>query len=158
MRKVTRLKPTQRTMPVEPPPRWITPDACRRVEREFGLPYGVHHQDWEHIVSDASVAREFIERYDRSDPDADYRFALAAVAIDSADQAMNNGTLTDDTIHRLRRILIDDGELLRNLIYYWCVFDAETDEEYFTITPFIRAVWNEISGDAVRIKLPSDGR
>lgn len=144
-------------MPIEPPSRWTAPNARRRVEREFGLQYDVHDQDWEYIVSDASLACEFIDRYDQNDPDPDYRFALAAVAIDSADQALQNGTLSEAAIDRLRRILIDDSQLLRYLIYDWCVFDAKTDEEYFTISPFIRAVWNEIADDAVPVTLPPDG-
>ena len=142
-------------MPVEPTPRWTSPDGCRRVEREFMLPYDTHSQDWEYMLSDASLAGEFIERYDVHDPDDDYRFALAAIAIDSADLAMKQGSLSDEHLGILSAILIDDSELLLYLIHYWCVFDAVTDEEYFTISPFFRTIWNVVSCDSVPVTLPA---
>ena len=67
-------------LPNEPPDRWTMPDACRRIEREFGLPYNVYNQDWEYILSDPSLADAFIAKYDVRDPDTDYRYALAAVS------------------------------------------------------------------------------
>lgn len=141
-------------LPNAPPDRWTIPDACRRIEREFDLPYDIYNQDWEYTLSDPSLTDVFIAKYDIRDPDTDYRFALAAIAIDSADQALSNGTLADSTLNRLRQILTDDSEVLMYLIHYWCIFGATNDEEYFPISPFFRSVWNAITGDTIPLTMP----
>ncbi len=140
----------------EPSDRFTVPDACRRVERQFDLPYGVHDQDWEHILADPARANDFIAGYDVNDPDSNFRFALAAITIGSVDEGLALGSVGDATLEQLRRILIIDSDTLAHLLYRWCCFDASNAEEYFMITPFIRSVWNEAFGASVPTTLPSE--
>lgn len=130
-----------------PENRWPSPIACRRIEREFDLPYDVYDQDWEIVLADPDKTEAFLAAYEKSEGEDDYRFALMAITIASADFALAKESLSPTTLDQICSLLRDDANHLGSLVHYWACLDAESSEECFAISPAIRAVWEAVFED-----------
>ena len=122
------------------PDRWFRVPQPK-LESVFGFVATPYTQDWEHEHADGSRLAEFFAAYDSADLTDDERFALMALCISSAHDALDTGLLTDAIWQRIHDALVANRELHTYTILYWCCADATCDDEMFTLTPRMRDVW-----------------
>ncbi|TWU50753.1 hypothetical protein Poly51_40460 [Rubripirellula tenax] len=111
------------------------------LEAMFGFNTNPYTQDWELEHADASRLSEFLAAYNAPALTDDDRFALMALCVASAHDALDSGTLTDDQWSRICSILIANRTLHAFTIHDWCCPDATCEDEMHTLTPRMRDVW-----------------
>jgi len=125
-----------------PTDRFVVPAARERLNAHFGFMPDPRMQDWEIEFSDGARLREFIDSYITLDLDDDERFALMALIVASADDALDFDHALDDLWPQIHKLLVSDRDIHASTIHYWCCPDAASTDEQFLITPRIRAVWD----------------
>ncbi|QDV42049.1 hypothetical protein Enr13x_18920 [Stieleria neptunia] len=86
-------------VPPEPKDRFVVPNARKWLDGVFGFSADAYMQDWEIELSDGQRLREFVEAYDTLSLNEDERFALMALIVASAHDALDfHGLRTAGTI------------------------------------------------------------
>ena len=125
-----------------PTDRFVVPAARDRLNAQLGFTPDPRMQDWEIELSDGARLREFVDSYTTLDLNDDERFALMALIVASADDALDFDHPIDDLWPKIHELLIRDRDLHESTIHYWCCPDATSLEGQFLITPRIRSVWD----------------
>lgn len=119
-----------------------TKEAIEALATRFGLRNDSVMQDWEIEVADHTRLDEFLAAYEGGGLSDDEKFVLMQTIIESfEDSARRGGDLVSDP--RWQRTL---GVLERNLslhaysIWYWSCPDAESQDQLFYASPFIREI------------------
>lgn len=121
--------------------RFPTAAAIERLDSILGFSSDQYSQDWEIELADGTRLREFVELYHTGHLDNDERFTLMALIVASAHDAIDSQTLEADMWDRIHNLLVRDADLHAHTIHYWCCADATCENECFTLTPRMRAVW-----------------
>ncbi|EMI24853.1 hypothetical protein RESH_04570 [Rhodopirellula europaea SH398] len=124
------------------PERWIGTSECARLNALLSISTDAQCQDWQYIASDGLRLAEFVAAYHLPQLNDDDRFALMALIVSSAHDALDRGILNAELWSDIQCLLVTDATLHAHTILYWCVADATCDDEMFTLTPRMRAVWN----------------
>jgi len=124
------------------PDRWIGTPECARLNALLSITVEPQCQDWQYIASDGLRLDDFVAAYRLPQLNDDDRFALMALVVSSAHDALDRGILNTELWSEIHRILVSDATLHCHTMLYWCVADATCDDEMFTLTPRMRAVWN----------------
>lgn len=127
--------------------RFTTAAAIKRLNSLLGLPADPYRQDWEIEVSDGARLPEFVDHYDQCPLNDDERFALMSLIVASAHDALDSQALDASLWDRIHNLLVRDADLHAYTIHYWCCSDASCDDECFTLTSRMRAVWRSAFGD-----------
>ena len=130
-------------VPREPKDRFVTQNARQRLDDVFGFSPDAYMQDWEIELSDGQRLQEFVNAYDTLSLDEDERFALMALIVASAHDSLDFHGLTDSEWRVIHDRLVLDANIHASTIFYWCCVDATCDDECFTLTSRMRAVWND---------------
>lgn len=125
---------------------YVTAEATDYLDGVFGLQPDPQCQDWEIELSDGSRLGEFVDFYRSSRLSDDQRFALMALIVSSAHDALDLHCLDDRLWASVHDLLVADAGLHACTIHYWCCTDAADEDEYFTLTSRIRAVWKAAFG------------
>lgn len=131
-------------IPPEPKDRFPTRDACNRLDAEFGFSPDAYMQDWEIELSDGKRLQEFLNAYSTLDLDDDERFALMALIVASAHDALDFHGMGPDQWQPIHDLLVAARQLHASTIYYWCCVDATCADECFTLSANMRDVWNDV--------------
>ena len=142
-------------LPTEPSDRFATRAAHDRLDALFAFPHDPYRQDWEIELSDGSRLEEFFIAYESQELTEDERFALMALVVASAHDALDFHNLTDGQWQVVHELLVRDSHIHASTVYYWCCVDATTVDECFTLTRRMRDVWNAaFPGDAQMPSMP----
>lgn len=120
-----------------------TYNAIQALVKEFNYPYHQHMQDWEYEVARLDDIEKYFVKYDATDDD-DIRFTLMEMIIETSNENRYfdwTGKIWPNVYSRLKKNFL----LHAYTVYYWCDFDSESIEDYFYITPEMRALWEEQS-------------
>ena len=103
----------------------------------LALPATGNEQDWEIELSDPAKIDRMIKLFEQDDMDLDHRSALAAIAIASLDEAIEDGASIEQNLSALGVFLERDELLKKRMRFYWTEF-------YRGINPVIlRALFDE---------------
>ncbi|MDO6835241.1 hypothetical protein Q4596_06375 [Pseudoalteromonas carrageenovora] len=97
-------------------------------------------QDWEVECADALRIEEFINCYRTSASTDDERFTLMALILGSFEEYHGLETPKPEVWEKIRYILSTESKLHEDHIEYYSCLETEVPEEWFPITPLIRAV------------------
>ena len=123
------------------PYRFATGAAISRLDAEFGFSPDQYSQDWEIEVADGRRLLEFVDAYSALSLDDDERFALMALIVASADDALEFHRLDGQLWNRVHDLLVADSPIHAHTIHYWCCPNAAGEDECFTLSPRMRDVW-----------------
>jgi hypothetical protein len=127
----------------EPKGRYVTGKAISFLAREFNYPDWM--QDWEHIVADYKDINRYFETYMASTDD-DIRFALMALIVETSNEGWDVGWIAE-IWPKVKQLLTDNFWLHEYTIYYWCYSLSNDIEDMFLISPYMRDLWKELTGD-----------
>lgn len=144
--------------PEEPTVRHPTAAAIQRLDAIFGFSSNAYSQDWDIEFADGARLAEFVSTYSNLIMDDDERFALMTLIIASAHDALDFHNMGEAEWRTIHDLLVADFLLHASTIYYWCCVDATCMDECFTLSPLMRAVWNEAVPDKEQMSaIPSGG-
>lgn len=95
-------------------------------------------QDWENEVGDYSRIEEFINCYREDNLGPDEKFTLMIIIIESCNEAVEKDRLTKKRWRQVSKLLIEDMDIHKSTIEYWCVEENEDEMDGFSITPLMR--------------------
>lgn len=133
--------------PDEPPARHPTVAAMKRLDAIFGFSPDAYSQDWDVELADGTRLAEFVSTYANLTLDDDERFTLMTLIVASAHDALHFHDMGEAEWRPIHDLLVADFSLHASTIYYWCCVGATCVDECFTISPLMRAVWNDAMGD-----------
>ena len=108
-----------------------------KMNELLALPATGNEQDWEIELSDPAKIDRMIKLFEQDDMDLDHRSALAAIAIASLDEAIEDGASIEQNLSALGVFLERDELLRERMRFYWTEF-------YRGINPVIlRALFDE---------------
>lgn len=122
--------------------RYPTREAIQRLAARFSLPIDPYSQDWEYEVADPDRIDEFLAAYESGDLSEDEKFTLMQTILESFEEmAHGGGDLSSDArLQRTLAIIEENLPLHAYSIWYWSCPEAETPEEMFYVSPFIRKI------------------
>lgn len=110
--------------------------VAKSVARELGVAHEQWMQDWPIEVADADRIEEFFAHLE-TETRPDHQRAIVTLVIASLDESFCSGTAPGQQL--LTRI----GGAIRNfpaLLEYWACVDAESSEEMFAVSLWIRSL------------------
>lgn len=128
----------------EPKRRYVTGTAISFLAKKFNYRSEDWMQDWEYIVADYKDVDRYFETY-IAEANDDIRFALMEMIIETSNEGWNSGWM-NDIWPKVKQILTDNFSLHEYTVYYWCCFSGNDAEEMFTISPYMRILWKELTG------------
>ena len=102
---------TMQNLPTEPSDRFATRAAHDRLDGLFAFPHDPYRQDWEIELSDGSRLEEFFIAYESQELTEDERFALMALVVASAHDALDFHNLTDGQWQIVHELLVRDSHI-----------------------------------------------
>jgi hypothetical protein len=120
--------------------RYGTNEAIENLAQELKLPYGDHMQDWSYEVADPADIDKYIDYYTLIS-DEDKKFVLMEIIIQATEYQDEE---KDFLKHwgRVSELLKNDFAIHEYTIFYWSSFDVKNLEDAWTITPYMRELWN----------------
>lgn len=120
--------------------RYITKEARLHLNQELGIKEDPYSQDWELEYADADRIDEFLAFYKKKTKNDDERFALMGLILGSLEDLYARDSSVDATWKKIKEVLEEETSLHYSHIEdYYCA-EAESDDECFPITPFIREI------------------
>ncbi|WP_299260036.1 hypothetical protein [uncultured Aquimarina sp.] len=118
-------------------------------EEKLGKRLGIHWdntmQDWEFVFSDFDRVDYFLKFYQRELDDDDDKFTLMGLIISSFDDGISNFNSETEKNWNICKIILEKECFLHySIIRYWSLLDEEDINNVFSITPYIRKVWEEV--------------
>ena len=120
--------------------RFPTRAAIDRLNSCLGLVEDPSMQDWELECADPNRVEEFLNFHDTHTTSDDEKFTLMALILGSFEEYHAINPSDASLWLRIRSILSDNVELYRTHIEYYQWLEAESEEEYFPITPLMRQI------------------
>jgi hypothetical protein len=113
--------------------------AIDSLSKHFNLPNTKHMQDWGIEVADADRAIEYLEGYESLDLSDDEKFVLMWTILQSFQDLQSS---LDQDVHWQRVLFHLDAEIDIHIstVWYWAVPDAESHQEIWTISLFMREI------------------
>ena len=143
--------------PHEPPVRHPTTAAIERLDSIFGFSPDAYSQDWDVELADGERLAEFVSTYSTVALDDDERFTLMTLIVASAHDALDFHEMGEAEWRPIHDLLIANFSLHACTIYYWCCVDATCMDECFTLSPLMRAAWNDAMADIDPVPAIPDG-
>ncbi len=100
-------------------------------------------QDWEWEVADEHRIGEFVDAYTSGELSDDERFTLMETILQSSEDT----PLPMDEQERwpeIVQLLTRNARLHAYSIYYWSCVDADTDDEVWRVTPYLRRIMSDV--------------
>jgi hypothetical protein len=118
-------------------------NSIERLTAMLRLPATGAEQDWEMELADPSRVDEFVALFDRLELEAEDRKALMALVLGSANAFLEKEGEPPATWVTIANLLADERELHADTLSYWSRDDSDDPEEWFPLTPYVRAVLGE---------------
>jgi hypothetical protein len=106
------------------------------VAQKLGVACERWMQDWPIEVADGNRVEEFFTHFE-TETELDYQRAIVTLVIASLDEAFESGSPPQ------QQLLSHIGAAIRNfpeLLEYWSCPSAESEDEMFAVTPWIRSL------------------
>jgi hypothetical protein len=124
----------------EPECRHPTRAAIDKLAATFSLPNTPDMQDWEWEVADPDRVEEFLNEYKNGNNTDDEKFVLLEMLVQSFEESeldLNK----NEKWKELQELFQSNFKIHEYTIWYWSVFDAESKEEQWRVTPFMRELY-----------------
>jgi hypothetical protein len=124
----------------EPECRHPTRAAIDKLAATFSLPNTPDMQDWEWEVADPDRVEEFLNEYKNGNNTDDEKFVLLEMLLQSFEESeldLNK----NEKWKELLELIQSNFKIHEYTIWYWSVFDAESKEEQWRVTPFMRELY-----------------
>jgi hypothetical protein len=109
--------------------------TARAVAKVVGVAYESWMQDWPIEAADGDRTEEFLSHYEKEEI-PERQLVTAELIVASLDEAAALGAPSKDTLDRAACIL----KRYPHIMAYWSCPDAQTGDEMFHITPWIRTL------------------
>jgi hypothetical protein len=120
-------------------------EPLEKLQRLLNLPAGGYEQDWDVELADGSRIGEFLLAYEQPLMTDDDKVALMALVVASIEQRLQVSDVEPDEWREVGTLLLRDSELHRRTIEYWSRVETEDPDEWFAVTPYVRAVLAAVS-------------
>lgn len=121
-----------------------TQRARQKLNEVLNLPDEPWIQDWDIQLADPNRVEEFYLVYSQLNDD-DERFMLMTLLVASCEELLENGNLDEKIMELVKSLLTDQFDLHKDTIEYWCEFEEDNPEHFFSITSMMRSIWQEKS-------------
>ena len=124
----------------EPECRHPTRAAIDKLAATFSLPNTPDMQDWEWEVADPDRVEEFLNEYKNDKNTDDEKFVLLEMLLQSFEESeldLNK----NEKWKELLKLIQSNFKIHEYTIWYWSVFDAESKEKQWRVTPFMRELY-----------------
>jgi hypothetical protein len=113
----------------------FAPITARAVAQELGVAWEPWMQDWPIEVADASRVEEFFTRFE-AETRPEHRLPVLSLVVASLNDVFASGIPSDRLLARMAPAIREYPQL----IAYWSCSGAQSDDEVFAITPWIRSI------------------
>ena len=120
----------------EPPPRFPTWQALQFIADQVGIPYEPAGQDWEYTAADPEHIDTYLKIYEDPHSTDDVRFAVMEMLLQAFEDV--EGFASDTRWTRATAWLRDNHALHAYTIWYWSALEAESIEDAWNISPYMR--------------------
>lgn len=125
-------------------PRYVTGAAKASLAARFRLENNAGMQDWEYEVSDPARLPEFLAAFRSGELNAEERFALMEIMIDSVNDLAWAGENWQPFWHEIAALLEAEPELHVTTMVYWASPGRDDLENCWGVTPVMRQVWDRV--------------
>ena len=130
--------------------RFAMPEAQKALAERFGIYWHETEQDWHLIVSGKGWIPQFMKVYKLEDLNDDKKFALMELIITSFDDLADGESLEENEYWiECERILRVEFWLHITTIHYWSCLDKPNVEECWSITKYIRPIWEDVKSNFI---------
>ncbi|MEM7556400.1 MAG: hypothetical protein AAF378_20330 [Cyanobacteria bacterium P01_A01_bin.84] len=117
----------------------------KKLSNRLGLYWEQSIQDWEFTVSDSSRISEFLKVYQTELNDDDEKFTLMGLIVSSFDDGISEANHQMKDLWRICEIILEKECFLHfSTITYWSLLEEKNIENVFSITPFMREIWESV--------------
>lgn len=117
----------------------------KKLSNRLGLYWEQSMQDWEFTVSDSSRISEFLKVYQTELNDDDDKFTLMGLIVSSFDNGISEADNQMKDLWRVCEIILENECFLHfSTIKYWSLLEEKNIENVFSITPFMREIWDRV--------------
>lgn len=114
-------------------------ETLERLSKLLNLPFTGTEQDWDIEMADQNRIDEFIIFYNEVELTEEMKYATMSLIVASYDDFLNSQELDkDDRWDEIKKLLISEKTVFKDLIEYWAVESEEID--FFRVTPLLREV------------------
>jgi len=116
-----------------------------KLSKRFGLYWDRTMQDWEFVVSDSGRIDDFLKVYQTELDNDDDKFTLMGLIVSSFDDDMTDMQSGIENKWAICKTILEKECFLHfSIIRYWSLLDEKDIHNVFSITPYIREVWEEV--------------
>ncbi len=118
----------------------------KMLSSRFGLYWEESIQDWELIVSDSGRISDFLKVYQTElNDDDDDKFTLMGLIVSSFDDGISTADNELKKYWQVCKIILEKECFLHfSIIKYWSLLEETDTENVFSITPYMRKIWNKV--------------
>lgn len=114
-------------------------ETLERLSKLLNLPFTGAEQDWDVEMADQNRIDEFIIFYNEVELTEEMKYATMSLIVASYDDFLNSQELDkDDRWDEIKKLLISEKTVFKDLIEYWAIESEAID--LFRVTPLIREV------------------
>ena len=111
-----------------------------RLSELLNLPVTGSEQDWDIELRDSERIGEFIDLYESGRLDNDERIELMELIIASYDELLIKKGTPDERWIAIVKLIKQDRDIHKPTLDYWSAWTANNPEDWFQITPLVRAL------------------
>ncbi len=123
-----------------------TAESIAKLAKLFSLPNESWMQDWDLQVADPVRVDEFLAAYRNLPFTDDDKFTLMEIIVASLNDLEGADLASHPAWHEARGILREQCVLHADTICYWSCIEEPDVAECFSITPYMREIWQAVEG------------
>ncbi len=117
----------------------------KMLSDRLGLYWEESIQDWEFTVSDSRRLSSFLKIYQTELDNDDDKFTLMGLIVSSFDDGISEADIEMKELWGICRTILEKECILHfSIIKYWSLLEEKETENVFSITPYMREIWNKI--------------
>jgi hypothetical protein len=117
----------------------------KKLSDRLGLYWEESMQDWEFTVSDSRRLSDFLKVYQTELDNDDDKFTLMSLIVSSFDDGLSEADTEVKKMWEICRTILEKECFLHfSIIKYWSLLEEKDEENVFSITPYMREIWNKV--------------
>ncbi|AXT61418.1 hypothetical protein D1816_14020 [Aquimarina sp. AD10] len=117
----------------------------KKLSNRLGLYWEESIQDWEFIVADSERLSDFLKIYQTELDNDNDKFTLMSLIVSSFDDGFSEEDIEIKELWEVCRIILEKECFLHfSIIKYWSLLEEKDAKNIFSITPYIRKVWDKV--------------
>ncbi len=119
----------------------LTKKAIESINQKLSLPFTGVEQDWEVELANSDRVDEFVACYKSTKLSSEEKKALMSLIFASYNDFLNEREIDKSELwFEIALLIQSDRDLFKELLSYWRLDGETSPENYFKITPLVRAI------------------